>query len=76
LTLPSPAGRLRCDFQAPEEADDLRKNQVPTVIGRLRFDGPNNYGDDLSKVKQAQDGKWIVVWPREFAAPNTRLLPP
>ena len=53
----------------------LRKSQVPTIVGRLRFDGPNNYGDDLSKVKQAQGGKWVVVWPKEFAAPGTRLLP-
>ena len=42
----------------------------------LRFDGPNNYGDDLFKVKQVQDGKWLVVWPKEFAAPGARLLPP
>jgi hypothetical protein len=35
----------------------------------------NNYGDDLSKVKQVQDGKWVVVWPKEFAAPGARLLP-
>jgi ABC-type branched-subunit amino acid transport system substrate-binding protein len=54
----------------------LRKNRVPTIIGTLRFDGPNNYGDDLFKVKQVQDGKWVVVWPREFAAPGARLLPP
>jgi branched-chain amino acid transport system substrate-binding protein len=54
----------------------LRKNRVPTIIGTLRFDGPNNYGDDLFKVKQVQDGKWVVVWPKEFAAPGTRLLPP
>jgi len=53
----------------------LRKSQVPTIVGRLRFDGPNNYGDDLSKVKQAQGGKWVVVWPKEFTAPGTRLLP-
>jgi branched-chain amino acid transport system substrate-binding protein len=54
----------------------LRKNRVDTVIGKLRFDGPNNYGDDLFKLKQVQDGKWVIVWPREFAAPGTRLLPP
>jgi ABC-type branched-subunit amino acid transport system substrate-binding protein len=54
----------------------LRKNRVDTIIGKLRFDGPNNYGDDLFKVKQVQDGKWVVVWPREFAAPGARLLPP
>jgi len=27
----------------------LRKNQVPTIVGRFRFDGPNNYGDDLTQ---------------------------
>ena len=54
----------------------LKKNQVDTIIGRLRFDGPNNYGDDLTRLKQVQDGKWIVVWPREVAAPGSRLLPP
>ena len=54
----------------------LKKNPVDTILGKLRFDGPNNYGDDLSKLKQVQDGKWVVVWPREFAAPGARLLPP
>jgi branched-chain amino acid transport system substrate-binding protein len=54
----------------------LRKNRVDTMIGPLRFDGPNNYGDDLFRVKQVQDGKWVVVWPRALAAPGARLLPP
>src|SRR5207249_834838 len=52
----------------------LRKNQVQTIGGRFRFDGPNNYGDDLSKVKQVQDGKWVVVWPKELAAPGTMSM--
>ena len=56
--------------------DWLRKNPVNTMLGRLRFNGPNNYGEDLSKVKQVQDSKWVVVWPKEFAAPGARLLPP
>jgi branched-chain amino acid transport system substrate-binding protein len=54
----------------------IRANRVPTIIGTLRFDGQNNYGDDLFKVKQVQNGKWVVVWPKEFAAPGARLLPP
>jgi branched-chain amino acid transport system substrate-binding protein len=45
------------------------------MIGKLRFDGPNNYGDDLFKLKQVQDGKWVVVWPSEFAAPGAKLQP-
>jgi branched-chain amino acid transport system substrate-binding protein len=39
----------------------------------LRFDGPSNYGDDLMKIKQVQDGNWVVVWPKEFAAPGASL---
>jgi ABC-type branched-subunit amino acid transport system substrate-binding protein len=54
----------------------LKTNRVDTIIGKLRFDGPNNYGDDLSKVKQVQDGKWVVVWPKEFAAPGAQLIVP
>jgi len=54
----------------------LKANRVDTITGKLRFDGPNNYGDDLSKVKQVQDGKWVVVWPKEFAAPGAQLITP
>ncbi len=54
----------------------LKTNRVDSIIGRLRFDGPNNYGDDLSKVKQVQDGKWLVVWPKEYAAPGAQLIVP
>jgi branched-chain amino acid transport system substrate-binding protein len=54
----------------------LRTHRVDTIIGTLHFDGPNNYGEDLFKVKQVHDGKWVVVWPREFAPPGARLLPP
>jgi len=52
----------------------LKKNPVETIAGRLRFDGPNNYGDDLMKVKQLQNGKWVVVSPKQFAAPGAQLI--
>jgi len=51
----------------------LKKSKVDTIQGRLRFDGPGNYGDDLMKIKQVQDGEWKVVWPKEFAAPGATL---
>ena len=60
----------------------LRKNHVETVMGRLSWqgtpDGPPNYvmGKDIYKIKQLQDGKWVVVWPREFAAPGAKLIGP
>lgn len=51
----------------------LRKNRVDTIQGKLRFDGPGNYGDDLMKIKQVQGGSWKVVWPESFAAPGAKL---
>lgn len=52
----------------------LRANKVDTFTGKLRFNELGNYGDDLSKVKQVQNGKWVVVWPKEFAAPGASLI--
>jgi ABC-type branched-subunit amino acid transport system substrate-binding protein len=51
----------------------LKKNRVDTITGRLRFDGPNNYGDDLMRVKQVQNARWVTVWPKEYAAPGATL---
>ncbi len=51
----------------------LRANRVDTIHGRLRFDGPSNYGDDLMKIKQVQDGHWKVIYPAQFAAPGAKL---
>lgn len=52
----------------------LKKNRVDTIQGRLRFDGINNYGDDLMRVKQVQNGQWVTVWPKEWAAPGAKLI--
>ena len=54
-------------------AEWLKKNKVDTIQGKLRFDGPSNYGDDLMRVKQVQNGKWVVVWPKSAAAPGVTL---
>jgi branched-chain amino acid transport system substrate-binding protein len=51
----------------------IKKNQIDTLQGKLRFDGPSNYGDDLMRVKQVQDGRWVTVWPKEYAAPGATL---
>lgn len=49
----------------------LIENGVDTVIGHLAFDPEqNNFSDDLTRIKQIQDGAWLVVWPEEFAAPG------
>jgi ABC-type branched-subunit amino acid transport system substrate-binding protein len=54
-------------------AEFIRKSRIDTIQGRLRFDGPGNYGDDLMKIKQVQGGTWKVVWPTSFAAPGASL---
>jgi branched-chain amino acid transport system substrate-binding protein len=54
----------------------LQEHRVDTIIGQLRFDGPNNFHDDQSKLRQVQDGRWVVVWPKEFAAPGVTLRIP
>ena len=46
----------------------LKANRIDTIHGKLRFNGPGNYGDDLMKIKQVQNGKWVVVWPQSYAA--------
>jgi branched-chain amino acid transport system substrate-binding protein len=52
----------------------LKKNGASTIVGKVRFDGPQNYGDDLMRLKQVQDGKWAVVWPKDVATPGKSLI--
>lgn len=56
----------------------LRKNPVDSIMGRLVWEGPTNYvsGKDLYKIKQLQNGKWVVVYPQEFVAPGAKLIGP
>jgi ABC-type branched-subunit amino acid transport system substrate-binding protein len=51
----------------------LRANQVDTIQGKLRFNERGNFGADLSRVKQVQNGKWVTVWPADWAAPGAKL---
>jgi branched-chain amino acid transport system substrate-binding protein len=71
---------LEAAVRATNSLDDakmaawLRANKVDTIQGKLRFDGPSNYGDDLMRVKQVQNGRWVTVYPKEYAAPGATLL--
>ena len=51
----------------------IKANQIDTIEGKLRFNEAGNYGADLSKVKQIQNGKWVTVWPKEWAAPGAKV---
>jgi branched-chain amino acid transport system substrate-binding protein len=56
----------------------LKTNSVDTIIGKQRFDHPiyHGFGDDLLKVRQLQEGRWLVVWPRPWAAPGATVMYP
>ena len=54
----------------------LKTHRAETIQGSLRFDGAFNYGDDLMKIKQVQNGKWVVVWPASFAPPGVKMIAP
>jgi branched-chain amino acid transport system substrate-binding protein len=75
---------LEAAVNATKSLDDktlaswIKMAQVDTIIGKMRWDGTNNFmnGDDLYKIKQVQGGKWVVIWPKEFAAPGVKLVTP
>jgi len=56
----------------------LKTNAVDTIIGKQRFDHPtyHGFGDDLLKVRQLQEGRWVVVWPRPWAPPGATVTYP
>jgi len=51
----------------------LQDNTVDTIQGTLRFNERGNFGDNLGRVKQVQDGQWLTVWPKDWAAPGATL---
>jgi branched-chain amino acid transport system substrate-binding protein len=53
----------------------LNGHKVDTLVGRLSFDGYNNYGTDLNRVTQIQDGKRVLVWPKDVAGAALRYKP-
>ena len=56
--------------------DWIKANKVDTLQGKLRFNGTGNFGDDLMRVKQVQNGHWVVVWPKEVTSGGAKLLAP
>ena len=65
--LADPRGRRRRDQEPRRQGDrDLAEGeQGRHHPGQAALRRPGNYGDDLMRIKQVQNGKWIVVWPQE-----------
>ncbi len=72
---------LEAGVKATKSLDDkaigtwLKANKVDTIQGKLRFNETGNYGDDLIRIKQVQNGHWAVVWPKDFANGAKLQLP-
>ena len=70
---------LEAGVNATKSLDDkaiatwLKANRVDTIQGKLRFNGTGNFGDDLMRVKQVQNGHWVVVWPKEVTSGGAKL---
>jgi len=71
-------GGPRSRRQGPERQGHVRlaeeRTASDTIQGRLRFDRTNNYGDDLMRVKQVQNGHWVTVWPKGMGRPGAKLI--
>jgi branched-chain amino acid transport system substrate-binding protein len=57
-----------CDWLVENGADTLFHGNIEF------FPDQQNYYEDLSKIKQVQDGDWWVVYPEEFAAPDRSVV--
>ncbi|MGH8952752.1 MAG: ABC transporter substrate-binding protein [Acidimicrobiia bacterium] len=57
-----------CDYLIDNGAQTLFHGDIEF------FPEEQNYFEDLSKVKQVQDGDWWVVYPEEFAAPDRSVV--
>ena len=66
----------RMGIRQPRFRPDRRAHQGRQARSRVdgRYRGAGNYGDDLMKLKQVQNGKWVVVWPTASAARGAKLL--
>jgi branched-chain amino acid transport system substrate-binding protein len=51
----------------------IKANRIDTIQGKLHFTATGNYGDDLMRVKQVQNGHWTVVWPKAFTTGGATL---
>jgi branched-chain amino acid transport system substrate-binding protein len=53
----------------------LEKNEVSTIAAKRDFKGKFHTSSvDTTQLRQVQNGKWIVVWPREKALATSKLV--
>lgn len=58
-------------------AEWLDKNSVETIEGKRDFSGRSHTSaTDMQQLKQAQHGRWVVVWPSDRRTPGAQLVAP
>ena len=58
-------------------AEWLDKNWVDTIEGNRDFSGKSHTSaTDMQQLKQAQHGRWVVVWPLAKRTPGASLVAP
>lgn len=73
---------LEASVTAAKTLDDralfaaLKQNGAETITGKVTFNGPYNSEVPDMAVKQIQDGRYVVIWPRDNAAPGVSLIAP
>ncbi len=72
---------LTAAIQATKSIDDqkliawLKTNDIDTSLGKRNFRGPFNTNDrEATQIRQIQDKKFVIVWPKDKATPGKQLI--
>ncbi|WP_331772853.1 ABC transporter substrate-binding protein (plasmid) [Embleya sp. NBC_00888] len=68
-------GVLKAGVDNKAIIDYLNAHKVDTLAGTVSFDGFNNYGSDFNRVAQMQNGKRVLVWPKDVAGAEIQYQP-
>jgi hypothetical protein len=56
-------------------AEWLKKADIDTSLGKRNFRGKFNTNDhEATHVRQVQDKKFVIVWPRAVATPGKQII--
>jgi branched-chain amino acid transport system substrate-binding protein len=62
------AGKAGTLKQPGALAEELRRTDRDTLIGRLQFDAKGDNPNFVQRMGQHQDGKVVIVWPKDAAS--------
>ncbi len=72
---------LTAAIKATKSIDDktlatwLKTHDIDSVLGKRNFRGKNNTNDhEATQIRQIQDKKFVIVWPRDKATPGKSIV--